>query len=424
MSAVEEQRVVYGASFEIPYAIGSVTIPLADTAAEAAAPASSPIPPTTGRGDNSANSNDLPAHAASDAPLLSTTSSRRRGVTSGTISSVRRCTHHRYCFLRDGGALAEDRFYRWLLHRRGEVAGNGHNVKDASASSSSSSSSSDASSPSLLYSSLDCVVFLLPSSFPQPRRVVRGPPFLIEDDTWAEHNVEVQLHFLPHLQIPPVTVVHQVLLERRTVSAASLVNSASPATGSAACSAEGQVRGVWVPQLLASTFGKPKLPPVAARVVLPGAPNPADATSFVVAEKVDMLRLYHPTERVLSHFRGVLALSALPVVQELREAFHSHFDAVAAASLDAEANTKEADVVFRFPWSLPHEDALAAYAAQRGATSVAVLRAVLTGLKRERAAMETSCLQSLEQIATLATTGLPEQLADVHERCLKLYRKE
>jgi hypothetical protein len=501
MSSIESQGVVYGAAFDIPYAIGSVAIPL--TGAAAPFPSSSfPLP--SGSRHNPVGVDDE-INSCTHAPTAvtaareaegkmsgSSSPARRRGVSSGSISSVRRCTHHRYCYIRDGGSLAQDAFYRWLQHaqqQQGEttdVPASRHD-RHASTTSSSAPSSSSSSfsggamsqSPSPFYASLACVVFLLPNSFPHPRRVLRRPPFLIEDDTWAEHMVEVQLHFLPHLRIPPVTVVHQALLERRTLPrlpvltvASSTAPAASEKSSAPVKKVQGEqqyrqaeVREVWVPQLRASTFGKPKLPPVATNVIvhqpvssqtrecedsISAADMPAvslqhqalhhhyshnrtvASATVVVAEKVDTLRLYHPTVPVLLHFRRLLGLSSLPVVRELQETFEMQVYQPCATTSEADFTTTTINDVaddslrrpFRFAWSLPYEEVVAEYAAQRASTSVAVLQAVFDGLKRERAAMEETCRRSIEQIAELATKTIPDQLEAVHRRCLKLYRKE
>ncbi|KAL7705434.1 hypothetical protein N2W54_000396 [Lotmaria passim] len=505
MAATESLSVIYGASFDIPYAIGSVVIPLTAVSCPSASPTTGTdsrrsatvgiaqsgtfsgastaatdtrsseetlLAPTCLHSGGS-NVTTTVAAAAAAVPLPSSSSSRRRGVSSGNISSVRRCTHHRYCYLRDGGALEQDAFYRWLLHQQAQEQQHGqeqNEVKEANAETA-------PQSPSLLYASLACVVFLLPSSFPHRRRVLRRPPFLIEDDTWAEHMIEVQLHFLPQLRIPPVTIVHQSLLERRT---APLLLPQRPLTtaevSGAEKGAEEEVREVWVPQLLAGTFGKPKLPPVAAHVVISSSHDvtSAEATclpastvhqashhmnrndsssgdksgggtaasaTVVVAEKVDTLRLYHPTVPVLQHVRRVAALSSSPVLRELHDAYTQlHFSTSSPASTKGEQKGEDGgeregeeatmprdtslDTPFLFPWSLPYEALVAEYAAQRPSTSVAVLQAVLSGLKREREALEAACQRSMDEIAELATERIPEQLAEVYSRCLKLYRKE
>ncbi|GET91852.1 hypothetical protein, conserved [Leishmania tarentolae] len=444
MSA-ESQCVVYSAKFDIPYAIGSVSVPL--NALGTSSPSRIEAQEVNGAG-----------------PSLS--SARRRGVSSGNISSVRRCTHHRYCYVRDGSELSQDAFYRWLEQQRqehredthasstgghlGEASGGPLATETNSASTSAPSSAPpDApSSPSLFYASVKCVVFVLPNSFPRPRRVLRHPPFIIEDDTWAEHVVEVQLHFWPHLKIPPATVVHQALLERRIVTEPPPSQSGAAPTDAAPT--EG-LREVWVPQLLASTYGKPKLLSVATNVAVFSRPRQAalpasDAakaasSTVVVAEKVDTLHLYHPSLDVVRHIRAVLEMSRMPVLEALREAFDATYSEW--PSMDADGNSQGARsrtptdaqgtsraeedtsllTPFAHPWSLPFEDIIAEYAEQRASTSVAVLQVVLEKLKRERQEMEKSCERSMEEIAELATVVLPTQLEQVHARCMKLYKK-
>ncbi|KPA76659.1 hypothetical protein ABB37_07511 [Leptomonas pyrrhocoris] len=477
MDSVESQGVVYSASFDIPYAIGSVAIPLPEASASSAKDGLAPAG-TDGQGKSAAWSPT--AHSTEhDKRAGPSTSSTRRGVTSGNIPSVRRCTHHRFCYLRDGSALEQDIFYRWLLHQQSEVAAGGAPKHDRRATA--PADVVEPSSPSLLYASLDCVVFLLPGSFAHPRRVVRQPPYLIEDDTWADHMVEVQLHFLPHLRIPPVMLVHQVLLERRTLPLLRPLHSAMDAAATAASKREGEreveveeeEREVWVPQLLASTFGKPKLPPVSTNVVVrhrhyptlanndlnsttagtatESQPNPsssphhhhrqhrhhnsgsatAASTTVVVTEKVDTLRLYHPSVGFLQHARCVLTLSSRPVLRELHDAYEQLYPRnptvphdTANSTTSGEEEDRSLDTPFLYAWSLPYEAVVAEYAAQRASTAVAVLQAVLGGLKRERAALEETCRRSMHHIAELTTSVIPEQLREVHSRCLKLYRKE
>ncbi|CAJ1035076.1 putative YEATS family [Leishmania utingensis] len=444
MSA-ESQRVVYGATFDIPYAIGSVSVPLDALAASS--------PPRV-----------VPQEVNKAGP--SPSSSCRRGLSSGNISSVRRCTHHRYCYVRDGGDLSQDAFYRWLeqqqqKHREGVHASSTSSPPNEdpgrpltptmgiTSTNATSSALPDApTSPSLFYASVKCVVFVLPNSFPHPRRVLRHPPFIIEDDTWAEHLVEVQLYFWPHLKIPPATVVHQALLERRL----SLGPSTQPSGAVSAAAPAEDVREVWVPQLLASTYGKPKLLSVATNVTVRVPAHHATATApdttkaasrmVVVAEKVDTLHLYHPSLDVVRHIRAVLAMSRLPVLEAVREAFDAAYStpppmnangsshsATSSTLTDVEVTPGVAvdtslSTPFAHSWSLPFEDTIAEYAEQRASTSVAVLQAVLEKLKRERQEMEKSCEGSMEQIVELATVALPTQLQRVHTRCMKLYRKE
>ncbi|KAK7194701.1 YEATS family [Novymonas esmeraldas] len=487
--SVESQRVVYGATLDIPYAIGSVSVPLNPASISASAGAAS-----RDGGD-----------AGLSATSASSSTPHRRGVSSGNISSVRRCTHHRYCYLRDGGALSHDAFLRWLAQQQqqqqqrkadereeeraaicpGEggdtlqraAAGKETTSATTTTTATAASVSSLPWSPSLLYASLAWVVFLLPSSFPHPRRVLRHPPFIIEDDTWAEHMVEVQLHFLPHLNIPPVTVVHQALLERRPPPPSGVPSSAwatppRTTTAAAAAATEGppvaalrtiptavptktveEVREVWVPQLLACNHGKPKQSPTATNVTVtapahcPGAGSAPAAASVasltvVVAEKVDTLHLYHPTADVMRHVRAVLALSQLPVVAAMRDAYDAAYNdlpltpsnagteggvqrrSVAASSDAPAASNTSLTAPFAHSWSLPFEGIIAGYAAQRASTSVAVLQAVLANLKREREEMERACEQSMDQIAELACQTLPRHLQRVHGGCVKLLRKE
>lgn len=61
---------------------------------------------------------------------------------------------------------------------------------------------------------IDHVVFTMPRSFPSPRRVIRSAPFVIVDDAWAAHSIDIQIHFMPFLAIPPLTFVHVVHLHR------------------------------------------------------------------------------------------------------------------------------------------------------------------------------------------------------------------
>ncbi|KAG5495068.1 hypothetical protein JKF63_02121 [Porcisia hertigi] len=444
--STESQRVVYGATFDIPYAIGSVSVPLHSHGGPSSSPrAEAQTVSRTG---------------------TSTTPPSRRGVGSGNISSVRRCTHHRYCYIRDGGALSQDAFYRWLALQRqehlngtnaGTTSGLTNEVSEHTSSAATGCASSNASSsafpptpssPSLFYASVKCVVFVLPNSFPHPRRVVRHPPFMIQDDTWAEHLVEAQIYFWPHLKIPPVTVVHQALLERRLVPA-------TPSPSSSALSSDApteEIREVWVPQLLASTYGKPKLPSVATsvKVCVPAHHGPPPASengkaaslAVVVAEKVDTLHLYHPSLDVVRHIRAVLAMSQLPVLEAVRDAFEatylaspstnsnsSRHNARSPTHTAAEGKTRpEMDAPlttpFGYSWSLPFEEMIAEYAEQRASTSVAVLQTVLEKLKREREEVERACERSMEQISELATATLPTQLQRVHSRCIKLYKKE
>ncbi|KPI87966.1 hypothetical protein ABL78_2957 [Leptomonas seymouri] len=476
MASVESQRVVYSASFDIPYAIGSVAIPISKAYSSSA----DGIDHAGTEGEGKSSSGRPGMQSSEQAQRAGRSDpTKRRGVTSGNINSVRRCTHHRYCYLRDGGALEQDAFYRWLQHLRSEITTEtkgstvGNSADDCSPKASPVSASSDAAepqSPSPLYASLACVVFLLPSSFPHPRRVLRRPPYLIEDDTWAEHMVEVQMHFLSHLRIPPVTLVHQALLERRTPPLLRAVTAATDGAAAALVKREGEpereeVREIWVPQLLASSFGKPKLPPVPSNVVVQHFSNLASGsihvidtsttaaaaeppahsstkppshhhhhhygnggtvagTTVVVTEKVDTLRLYHPSLGVLQHLRCILALSSRPALRELQDAYEQLYQRKPTVELSNRDEDRSLDTPFLYAWSLPYEDVVAEYAAQRASTSVAVLQAVLSGLKRERAAMEKSCQRLIDQMAELATKAIPEQLKEVHNRCLKLYRKE
>lgn len=398
---VDSLAVYYSGTLDIPYAVGSVSVPIEGN----------PRSPLSG------SSSLVTGYGAE--PLKTAVPSFRRKTASpgASIASVGRYTHRRYCYLRDGGTVESDEFHRWLMYERQRCLTLQQSSHDEP--STLREMEAETCSPSLLYAMLSCVVFLLPKSFPQPRRVLRRPPFVIEDSTWAEHLVEVQLHFHAHLKIPPVIVIHQVQLDTRiVVSSGKLL----------------------IPQLLARNAGKPKEPPATEKGTTTGGmvkqeekevvpssslvPTAPESENVVVAEKVDTLRMVHPTTEVVAFFSKVLELAASPVVHSLRAVFKT----VRAEGLVAPESATAGDVLhsatnsFPFPWSLPFEGAIARYVGRRSRTSVTILQAVLANLKREREELEESSMRAMKSIVR-ESEEVQQGIVELHEGCCQLSHK-
>ncbi|KEG10275.1 hypothetical protein DQ04_03941010 [Trypanosoma grayi] len=345
-AAVEEQHhVVYAGAVLIPFCVGSVALPLslcrsfppasATTAAAASTAAQPASASTTSRG---AKQQQQQRRRRKDGSHQAETHEEVDGEDPHDYNEgISRCTHIRYSYLRDGAIAAQDLAYRraWYIGSTSSAGGAGGLSSTAAEMEKEEGDNAAVTSASPLYALVERVVFKLPNSFPEPRRELTHPPFFVVDDTWAEHMVELEVHFRPHLGIAPFTVTHMVPLQRRADIP---------------------------PQLLSSTFGQSKpaptviLPPSdltaaslsssAGAVVQPrpkrrdvlrseGHPAAAgdgddggNATTeggvtgengicitvknledvFIFAERRDAIRVFHPTPRVLKYLSSVRAM--------------------------------------------------------------------------------------------------------------------
>lgn len=453
----DKERVVYASSLSIPFCIGSIAVPLplcgpAGDGSEAVA--------STGRRQGQGQGQGQGLEVSEDHHR---TRDSAAAPTAGAVG-VHRFTHRRYVYVRDGGPLAEDAFQRWMWAQThgddgaaSEAAPPAVGQKRRRAEGEDAEGGDAPPSSSAFYSFVDYVVFVSPRSFPHPVRIVRSPPFVVDDLTYAEHPVEVWLHFRPSLGIAaPAHVVLQVLLEERVASV--------------------------VPPLLAATLHQPKPLAMVVQFAAPAnacLPLPAsspleeggssalkavahalrdEAARIVVTERQDALRVFHPTWGVLRYYRAVLRKAGgLGIISDLRHYFHQHLytpaeqqAALEAALREGEKEEKPGDrprlsyyyvaphlsaasgergrtrprLQSAASWDLgPFEHCIERCVAQRGAQSLASLTAIRDGLRKER--------EELVQSTTAAVAALRNNvelihalLKRTHDECLALYEEE
>lgn len=274
----------------------------------------------------------------------------------------------------------------------------------------------------------------MPSSFAKPRRVLRSPPFLIEDDTWAEHLVEVKVRFLPALSIPPASLMHHVLLQRRVV---------------------GLPLG-----LLSKNQGLPK----PAQMVLLGGSGERKAveeseeqeqlesrwrdlcSDVVVSERQDALRVLHPSFTVVEYYRRVRAKQRCALMEHLRGYF---LDGVFGEPAPTERAERDADVgelpaaasepalgfhelptVYqRFlsapatspAFLLPAEACLLEHVQHRRQRCLSTLDGALSALEQEQEELCSGIDKTLRAMLTKAA-DLKERLDALHGLCLERLR--
>lgn len=419
-------HVVYSGSVQFPVCIGSIAVPLAlSSVGTSASPAT--LTTAAGRAPPAAarNREDSLRHPAAG------------GRRNFPITAVR-YSHRRYCYVRDGGDLCEDAFSRWLLHATRESRAEGSEiarkrVRDSDVDADSGMSLPPTRSTSTLYSVLSHVEFVVPSSFARPRRVVREPPFFIVDDTWAEHMTEVHMHFLPALGIPPVVILHQVLLHRRVQAA---------------------------PALSSHTMGQPKAPPIvlyntgvnsSASMQQDGRESTADhmvtsqeptlsslrgrlsARGLVVSERQDMVRILHPSKSVQQYLQRVSAKVFSPVVNELRDYFLEEIAGERADSSGCSLAVYEKQLTTALEegkdlqdvappsgtWWLPHEYSIYTETHGRRQRAEAALQVTLATLQEEQRKILTSLNQSMTALCEEAGQ-IREGLSVLHATCLRL----
>lgn len=265
--------------------------------------------------------------------------------------SQKRYTHRRFCYIRDGSDVAQDSFYRWLWQSSSRKrARDGLQGETA-----------EVRSPSSFYSFVHHVDFVVPRSFPQPRRTVYEPPFVVEDKAWGEHMVEIHIYFLDELGVPPTVVLHPCLLkERDRVQGDPAASSTAPVTRT-------------------TTSHKP-----------------------VVSERKDFLCIFHPSRDILRHFQLGNRLLFSDEVQEWKEEFMAE-----AKKVESESES----------WRLPMEKDIDEYSQKRLACSLSTLQSMSLSLEREQAATCSNALQNVEKVVEMCSR-VRESLTDMKKDML------
>eukprot|EP00796_Vickermania_ingenoplastis_P004468 gene4468-3263_t len=207
-----------------------------------------------------------------------------------------RFTHKRVCYIRDGSEEQTDAFYRWLWNKN-NLPGK-KRARDEQ--------ETFPRSPSLFYAVVDHVDFVLPRGFPNARRSVTDPPFMIEDDTWAEHVVEIHIYFLSHLSIPPLMVLHPCFLHERDHSAPLLKTSEPDNNTKLGIGRPLSVRSL---ELCGTSSGSNE------------APTSLGLSNVIVSERKDCIRIFHPSTAVVQFLRSVKQLSQEPQIERMMAAF-------------------------------------------------------------------------------------------------------
>ncbi|EKF32499.1 hypothetical protein MOQ_003652 [Trypanosoma cruzi marinkellei] len=441
-TALEQEHVLYTGAMLIPFCVGSVALPLSLCRASSLSPSLTATPSvprgkskTRRRGENK-NQQRTSDEGDGDNPH-------------DYNAGISRCTHIRYSYLRDGSSAAQDLAYRRALYTSGDVR---------LTSVSTNEKGKAVATASQLYAVVDRVVFKLPNSFPEPRREVRHPPFFVVDDTWAEHLVEMEVHFHPWLGIAPFTVSHMVLLQKRAD---------------------------FTPQLLSSTFGQNKPPPTVIiessdTEALPSSSlaaattrrhskqrvgSPSEGHSLVVgehdtgndefcaeergicvkfedleefsivSERRDAIRIFHPTLNV-ARFLATVRTMAQPELETppsfcvlpKQHSAPSHVqpndenaptvDCCRTAEkrgrsneTDGENHSRAWDGGLLPPWCFPFEAIMHAHEPKRRDGAVDAMRAVLAALQKEQSELR----EGIEQKISLAMTNA-EELRGVIQR--------
>lgn len=214
---------------------------------------------------------------------------------------------------------------------------------------------------------VDHVDFVVPRGFPHPRRSVFEPPFIVEDDAFAEHTVEIHIYFLPELSIPPITVLHSCLLHAKHSFVPMLRGAVEHQDGSSGVdSNHGKTRTNSSP-LVDSDF-------------LDNAAGLNDqkttAPETVVSERKDAVRIFHPSSAVVCLARRVSAFSQDPQVQQKEDGFRSRFT-------HRSGRHDEEGRPWRLGGDIDIERCIKGYCEHRLARSVTVLQSALRDLEDE-----------------------------------------
>lgn len=305
----------------------------------------------------------------------------------------------RVCYLRDGADLSLDAYYRWRWSQEAplrqlsqqqqlacsSVAGS-RKKRDRSESSmenqsarslrhmctlySPVTSSHDEKEPEVfvesaspLYAMLDHVDFVLPKSFPHTRRSVFEPPFMVEDDTWAEHMVEIHLFFKAELLILPLILLHPCRLYASS-SAPPRFSSLSVAT--IASNGTVPVKKRHAEDSSVSDTGNTQYT---------NDPHVRDVPQTVVSERKDAIRIFHPSVGVVHFLNAVHAFAQ----KSFSEAGYQLFLESVYWNKKQLAQRGGAE-----RWRLRHEEEIETYVKGRFERSLTALRNVVADLCQEQ----------------------------------------
>lgn len=327
-----------------------------------------------------------------------------------TTSPHRSQLYHRICYIRDGADLPLDAFYRWQWchstslrpqfppsgaaasatagykrkreRTEGSMERGGHRPVVSMASSASMNSDGRSSrkrgndnqlemmvdSPSRLYSIIDHVDFVLPKSFPHPRRSVFEPPFMVQDDTWAEHMVEIHLYFKAELIIPPMAFLHhcRLYLPPQTVPRLSALSVTTVNSGTATAK-----KGNTAVESNVSDMPTTRQHPSQSHPHVDGKAVP---NVVVVSERKDALRIFHPTVGVVQFLKAVNQLARDSFSEEEFQDFLQSVYYAKPATLQVGSEK----------WKLRYEEEIQKYTTTRFERSLSVLQNVVRDLRQEQ----------------------------------------
>lgn len=349
-------NVIYTGAVQIPICYGSLSVPL-DLI-------------HNNRGvESSASCNTLPVAERVTAPPSEPTSERY--------------THRRFCYIRDGGDLQMDAFYRWwwwnsnrspLQSHQGNHLNRGPSRKRARERVMDNTDPTPVSvpnptSPSLFYSLIDHVDFVVSRSFPHVRRSVFDPPFMIEDDAWAEHMVEIHLYFKPELAIPPTVVLHPCPLRERSEMLPSLRTMA-----------DGQAVPVTASPLMPSPTGPQGGVYPQNKNEISNRHN-TEVVSVVVCERKDALRVFHPSTILVDYLKEVRRQRS-SLQKELTTFLYSHYTTDPPTAI----------------WRLCFEKYVEKYAERRLQRSLETLQGAVKDLHEEQDALVERAATTMSRI--------------------------
>ncbi|KAF8291650.1 putative YEATS family [Trypanosoma cruzi] len=434
-AAVEQEHVLYTGAMLIPFCVGSVALPLSLCRASSSSPLLAAPPSVPRRKSKTRRRGEKKNQQG--------TSHEGDGNNPHDYNAgISRCTHIRYSYLRDGSSAAQDLAYRRALYTSGDVR---------MTSVSTSEKEKAVTTASQLYAVVDRVVFKLPNSFPEPRREVRHPPFFVVDDTWAEHLVEMEVHFHPWLGIAPFTVSHMVLLQKRADFTPQLLSSTFGQTKpSPTVILESSDTGVLPSSSLAVAttrrHSKQRVgPPSEGHPLVVGEHDTGndefcaeergicvkfeDLEEFsIVSERRDAIRIFHPTLNVARFLATVRTMaqpelepppsfcvfpkqkSAPSHVQLNDENVHT-VDCCRTAEkrnrsndTDGENHSGALDGGLLPPWCFPFEAIMHAHEPKRRDGALDAMRAVLAALRKEQSELR----EGIEQKISLAMNNAEE----------------
>lgn len=305
-------------------------------------------------------------------------------------------THRRWCYIRDGADIQVDAFYRFWLdsHADSEEKKEIHvtSKKRLRAESEAASEVSlSTSNPSCFYDIIDHVDFVLPRGFPHSRRTVSKPPFVVEDESYAEHLVEIHLYFKAELCILPMALLHHCRLYRWVAPPPSI--EFTELSVGASIKKENSDRGV--KKLLAKE--EPNRPD---DNVSPNTP--------ILTERSDLLRIFHPSLQLVRHVQALRTRACNALLIEEQKKFLLRYQ---SSSIQAPECTKPLH-----GWELGFEKEIELLGKQNQRRPTLVLEKVLDNLHGENELLKKHVALSLGRIKD-ESSRLHAALVQLREAC-------